>query len=443
MIIENLLLPRFLILELVFACHYLQYARASAALCSHNCGAQGVKHLLSNSVHALEEDEEEVVEWIGLIEEVDEEAEVEGGSEACEVAVEKVGWQFPPLMFRESGRPALPVAGRAELVVRVGPGRGLVLGCPGQLQDSRGLRCGPGGRLLANSTGWPVRLAEAGCGADPRGEEAGTGTECGPGGRGRLSQLGFRVSGRLAPLLTVCHREEGEVTHYTSHNLPGHLLTARLPVRRPNFREGDLYYRSVSAAKAYRQSEQRASLEEAGAWDPDLGLFLARGHLVPQADMLYPDWQQLTFFYSNTVPQWQVINNGNWRAVEDAVRERAGRAGGGLEVVTGALGVLELVGRELYLAGDNIPVPKWVWKAVRDPSTGHSIVLLTSNNPQLVRYTRSQAVCPDCCEETGWARALQHRLNHSRGLTVCCEAEQFRQAVPWLPLPPSRNILTF
>ena len=33
MIIDNFLLPRFLILELVFACHYMQFARACTVLC--------------------------------------------------------------------------------------------------------------------------------------------------------------------------------------------------------------------------------------------------------------------------------------------------------------------------------------------------------------------------------------------------------------------------
>ena len=46
--------------------------------------------------------------------------------------------------------------------------------------------------------------------------------------------------------------------------------------------------------------------------------------------------------YSNVVPQWQRINNGNWRTVEEAVRSAARRRGVTFQVFTGTIGVFKV-----------------------------------------------------------------------------------------------------
>ncbi len=44
------------------------------------------------------------------------------------------------------------------------------------------------------------------------------------------------------------------------------------------------------------------------------------------------DWQEATYYYTNTAPQWQGINNGNWKDVEHTVRKLADKTGLDLEV---------------------------------------------------------------------------------------------------------------
>ncbi len=46
------------------------------------------------------------------------------------------------------------------------------------------------------------------------------------------------------------------------------------------------------------------------------------------------DWQEATYYYTNTAPQWQGINNGNWKDVEHTVRKLADKTGLDLEVQT-------------------------------------------------------------------------------------------------------------
>lgn len=49
--------------------------------------------------------------------------------------------------------------------------------------------------------------------------------------------------------------------------------------------------------------------------------YFARGHLNPNANQPLKTWSKATYHYINQVPQWQVFNNGLWKAVEGFVRD--------------------------------------------------------------------------------------------------------------------------
>ena len=53
--------------------------------------------------------------------------------------------------------------------------------------------------------------------------------------------------------------------------------------------------------------------------------FLAKGHLAPDAAFVYQEEADATYFYINVAPQFQSINNQNWKAIETATREIAER----------------------------------------------------------------------------------------------------------------------
>ena len=79
--------------------------------------------------------------------------------------------------------------------------------------------------------------------------------------------------------------------------------------------------------------------------------------------------------YSNVVPQWQVVNNGNWRDVEEAVRARAKLRRSTMQVFTGTKGVLKLRGKMLWLVKDSIPGVSF--KVEIFPDLGHNCHSLT------------------------------------------------------------------
>ena len=128
----------------------------------------------------------------------------------------------------------------------------------------------------------------------------------------------------------MCHDDDTETTFYVKHTILGSVLRASSKEEgRVGFKEGSVFFKTVSASKAYHQSGQKR------LFDRLLGLvksrevfakgsrYLSRGHLAPDADFVHREWQEATYFYANVAPQWQAFNNRNWKSVEGAVRNYA------------------------------------------------------------------------------------------------------------------------
>ena len=50
--------------------------------------------------------------------------------------------------------------------------------------------------------------------------------------------------------------------------------------------------------------------------------YFAKGHLCPDAGFVYNVMQDATYYFLNVAPQFQSFNNGNWKSLEYAVRDR-------------------------------------------------------------------------------------------------------------------------
>merc|ERR1712117_373370 len=61
-------------------------------------------------------------------------------------------------------------------------------------------------------------------------------------------------------------------------------------------------------------------------------LFLARGHLSPDASFVYAFQQLATYYFINVAPQFQSFNAGNWVDLEDKARDVAIHKGKPLQV---------------------------------------------------------------------------------------------------------------
>ena len=148
--------------------------------------------------------------------------------------------------------------------------------------------------------------------------------------------------------------------------------------------------------------------------------FLAKGHLAPDADFVYKEWQDATYYFANAAPQWQPFNNGNWKAVESEVRHYAEEVGRDVEVITGTLGQLAYQSQEedggaskrvkLSIARRGrerlpsaLPVPEFYWKVLHDPAAGAAVVFVGLNDPHFEGDPEVEAqICPDRCVEGRW-----------------------------------------
>lgn len=165
--------------------------------------------------------------------------------------------------------------------------------------------------------------------------------------------------------------------------------------------------------------------------------FLARGHLTPDADFVFPSAQFSTYFLMNVCPQFQSINAGNWLKVESLTRRIAEHFNNDLTIYTGVYKQLKLkninVGNNvpLYLGNrDKIPVPEWIWKVLKNEAANSAIVFITLNNP-FALANEIQEFCTNVCDRT--FLNLKHFQNARKGYTYCCELNEFKSIVKTLP----------
>lgn len=170
--------------------------------------------------------------------------------------------------------------------------------------------------------------------------------------------------------------------------------------------------------------------------------------MAPDGDGIFRSWSFTTYWYTNAAPKWQVINNGNWVRVENAVRRKAAAMEIDLVIYTGTFGILSLPdinNNQVQITlegGGNIEVPKWFWKIIRNPLTDEGIALITLNNPFVDSIANSERLCTDICRVTGWFQeAFQ---DFSRGFTTCCSVIDLGFTINFIPDEAiARGILHF
>jgi hypothetical protein len=176
---------------------------------------------------------------------------------------------------------------------------------------------------------------------------------------------------------------------------------------------------------------------------PSTDYYLARGHLAANTDFVYGSQQRATFHFVNVARQWQTFNAGNWEALESSVRAYADKKELDLVVYTGTYGVATLPNvngneTELYLYVDSnnnkaISVPKLYWKVVYDPESQGGVVFVGINNPYLnvSNPLGDCLICTDVCSNISWVN--WDPQNIAKGYSYCCEVDDFRSKVKYLP----------
>lgn len=273
------------------------------------------------------------------------------------------------------------------------------------------------------------------CSAQINGNALNRNEACGE--NGVLISIGFQLSdGRgFVKLIDVCYNKKRGSSIYSRHIVQGKAIknAMKSSVRPSTFKTVEVS-KHIDAPKSFTKAQQQKRLteifgDEEKAKELLDKTYLARGHLAPDGDFLFVSWQFTTYYYINTVPQWQAVNNGNWKVVENSVRSKADHLKDDLIVFTGGHDVLKINNKKISLEPDGLDVPKWSWKIIKHSATNSGIAFLTLNNP--FATTSPQNVCEDICESAKWS--WKERKTLSKGYTICCRVSDLMQEIPSIP----------
>lgn len=253
------------------------------------------------------------------------------------------------------------------------------------------------------------------------------------GSDGVLMNIGFNDERGFAKLIDVCYSKKRGSSIYTSHTIHGKTIkNAMKASSRPSTFKTTELPSNISAASSFTKAKQLERFTQLFGNDKAeeyLNItYLARGHLSPDADMIFFSWQWATYYYINVIPQFQSINNGNWKHIESAVRTKAAENKRDLLVYTGGHDVLKLNNKKIALENDGLEVPKWSWKIIKDIESNSGIAFVTLNNPFANSITN---LCNDVCNEFGWD--WKERKNYSKGYTICCKINDLLSVIDAIP----------
>uniref|UniRef100_A0A8W7PIU1 DNA/RNA non-specific endonuclease/pyrophosphatase/phosphodiesterase domain-containing protein n=1 Tax=Anopheles coluzzii TaxID=1518534 RepID=A0A8W7PIU1_ANOCL len=334
-------------------------------------------------------------------------------------------------------------------------GKASMIACPGNRILNTGnetayIRCVSGTTFALGASN--VNIANIACGSHTTGTHRNWGTSCGSGGT--LLSLGFDVPGlAFVTYLQSCYNMQTASVLFTRHMIRGSAINyAITDTNRTSFKTNGAPA-NVPFATAYTQAQQLkrftdllGSAAQAQRFISS-GSNLERGHMVPFADGIFRPWRLVTNFYVNVAPQWVATNRGNWKAVEAAARQVAGRLKEDVLVFTGVYDVLTLPhvnGQQVPITLDatGIETPKWLWKIVKSIRTNAAIVLVTNNDPFRRSMPAGEMLCQDICAQYGWGNA--NYGNFARGFTYCCTVEDLRRFIPTISSEAdAANVLHF
>lgn len=254
----------------------------------------------------------------------------------------------------------------------------------------------------------------------------------GDGNKAESFEVGFWLKdGDFVKLYEVCYRIPDQSAVFTKHTLHGATLARHH--RKAGPRPSYFYSESVESGVRgfYFKKNQKMPIKLLATGDASRGgQFFAKGHLSRWADGIFWSHKFATNYFVNVNPQWQNINNGNFKAVEIKAAALATQLGYDLQVITGGHGSLKFDGIEIKL--DKIKVPEYIFKVIVDLHQRAGIALVVSNNPKLESVP---TLCMDRCaglnkQNRGWD--FDDKTIYAKGYTICCTLRDFTAAAPYI-----------
>jgi len=400
----------------------------------------------------------------------------------CQVNLDSVSGKYPPLLLQDKAfvYPTSQNEGEDRLL-SFEEGEGLQLFCHGSkryqpvtylkrndttvMESSVGLTC-LGGTFKVSGTSEEIEVAKTTCNRKQEPRLVRKKEQCSAvGSDGRTENLGslvrvsigWQLGETFLEQIGLCVDEKNYGTLWTNHTLHG----ASVPFRdiepgRPSFRIDTsrnkrffTWTTSTKMTKLYSKKTSDSTVtailggktklegEEIIETSSSGTDYFAKGHLSPDAAFIYNVEQDATYYFVNVAPQFQSFNNGNWKALEGAVRDLGAQLGRDLVVTTGTHEILEYPDtnrkmKAIHLARIEkyVPAPKYYWKIVQDPQTNTAAAFIGLNDPHT--NVAPLELCRNrCAEMSHW---VDWKLtNLDSGYMYCCSVEDAAKAIQEMP----------
>jgi len=262
----------------------------------------------------------------------------------------------------------------------------------------------------------------------------------------------------IKDMIQLCIDEKEYGTIWTRHIIRGKsLLFQDKGGSRPSFKTDNprqkRFFDGLSSSKLMRMYSKRSQklmetfyeLKDVINKTSSSANYLAKGHLSPDAAFVYQREQDATYYYINAAPQFQSFNAGNWRFLEEGVRNLAKSLERSILTYTGTLGLLTYDNKnngektELYLwykkqkkstVTKAIPVPKYYYKIVYDETVKQGIAFLGLNDPYSEDLKETDLLCNNVCDQIEWFKEEVPKMNiEEKGHITCCTIQELAEVV--------------
>ncbi|XP_014488252.1 PREDICTED: uncharacterized protein LOC106751719 [Dinoponera quadriceps] len=259
-------------------------------------------------------------------------------------------------------------------------------------------------------------------------------------------EIGFYMGNTFIPTIEICRDDRTYATYYTKFRMTRHIDSFQKGYPRPRFKQGK-FYQGISVDNLYQFDTQNETLTKIlGSSELLRGRlrksvqYLARGHLAAKADFVYGSQQNGTFWFLNVMPQWQSFNGGNWKFLENSIRDVAKNRQLELDVYTGVYGQMTMadinsIQQPIYLYPERriLPVPKYFWKIVYDPLLKKGTAFVGLNDPfvESIADIKSLYLCTDVTKQIKWLNWSPNNI--TAGFSYACSVNELRRKVSEIP----------
>lgn len=161
--------------------------------------------------------------------------------------------------------------------------------------------------------------------------------------------------------------------------------------------------------------------------------YLTRAYLAPKQDFIYVSQQLATYHHINFSPQFKEFNEGNWRKLEDSIRNNFRNK---ISITTGSCNVLNLPNDQGDLKPitlDKSIVPDYFYKNVQVDDKMYMFFAFNQPTINSEVQKRFETFCHDACETEryGWLdenlKKSSVRKSVANGYLLCCSLSKFHK----------------